>query len=233
MLICTPIQLKSQKAVIKQMQLLANKVDIAEIWLDHIEDLNLETLLKNKPLPILCVCKKLIDQGRFRGSYAEEADILIKAIKHGADYIDIPLKMPKQLCEKIIKGSRKQEAGSRSKIIFSYHHFKKTPPIKELRKKADEMVKRGADIVKLAVMGKTLKDCVEMIFLAKELQKKGIDHILITMGKEGVLTRLITPQLGGTMMFAPLKKTATTAPGQLTVKELKQLWGEFDHSANL
>ncbi len=228
MKICTPIQLSEQKKVIEQMSILAKKVDVAELWLDHIKDLDLSTLLKNKPLPVLCVCKKIIDKGKFKGTYAKEAEILIKAIKYGADYIDIPLKMNKKLSEKIILEAKngKREVGS--KIIFSYHNFKKTPSVSELRKKVDEMLKRGADILKLAVMGKKLKDAFNLIFLAQELEQKKIPHILITMGKKGVITRVLTPKLGGAMMFAPLKKSSSTAEGQLTVNELKKWWKVFE-----
>ena len=52
-LICVPIQEKSQKKVIKKLKELKGRVDLAEIWLDHIEDLNISELLKNKPLPVI------------------------------------------------------------------------------------------------------------------------------------------------------------------------------------
>lgn len=86
------------------------------------------------------------------------------------------------------------------------------------------MKKRGADIVKIAVQARTLDDCLSVILLAQELKHLHIPHILIAMGKKGRLSRILTPHVGGTLMFAPIKKSEATAPGQLTVKELRKAW---------
>ena len=91
MKICTPIQETSQSVTLKKIKALKGKVGLAEIWLDHIRDLDLKTLLKNKPLPVLCVCKKPADRGRFKGSNSQAVDLLLEAARNGADYIDIPL----------------------------------------------------------------------------------------------------------------------------------------------
>ena len=42
------------------------------------------------------------------------------------------------------------------------------------------------------------------------------------MGEEGKLSRIITLLLGGFMTYAALDKQQATAPGQLTVKQLKE-----------
>ena len=86
------------------------------------------------------------------------------------------------------------------------------------------MKKRGADIVKIAVMARSLEDTFTVITLAQLLQAQKIPHILIAMGKKGVLSRILTPVLGGTIMFAPLTSKKATASGQLTVNELKKAW---------
>lgn len=229
MLICTPIQHRSQKEVAHQLQQLKGKVDIAEVWLDHIQDLNISALLKNPPLPLLCVCKKALDKGLFKGSYQDQADILMEVVQHGSHYIDIPLKMPEKYSNKIIQEIRNQKSEIKTtKVIFSYHHFKKTPSKAILLKKIKEMRRRGADIVKIAVMGHNLQDSLNMIFLAKELESQNIPHILITMGQQGILTRVLTPFLGGTMMFAPLENSGSTAAGQLTVSELREAWSSIE-----
>ena len=92
---------------------------------------------------------------------------------------------------------------------------------------ARDMKKRGADIVKIAVMANILDDTFSIISLAQTLKEEGIAHILIAMGEKGILSRVITPLLGGNIMFAPLTKKGSTASGQLTVKELRKAWGMF------
>jgi len=221
MLICNPIQEKTQRVTLKKLNALKGKADLAEIWLDHIEDLDIQTLLKNKPLPVLCVCKKSAEKGRFKGSYAELAEVLSKAAQCGADYIDIPLqgfRIQDSGFSRLLAGSKKAE------VIISHHDFKKTPPLKTLLKKAHEMSKMGADIVKIATMARSLEDTFTIIFLAQLLQAEKIPHILIAMGKKGILSRVLTPFLGGTIMFAPLTSKKATASGQLTVEELEKAW---------
>lgn len=212
----------------KKALILAKKhADMAEIWLDHIKDLDIADLLKNKPLPVICVCKKQNENGRFKGSNTEALKILAEASKNGAEYIDIPESIIKKTKNKKKKfplirgiGGSKQK----TKIIISFHNFKKTPSLSVMLKKAEEMRKRGVDIVKISVTAKSYADTVQVIALAKHLQSKKIPHIIIAMGKKGALSRILTPTLGGTIMFAPISKTKSSAPGQLTVKELREAW---------
>lgn len=220
MKICIPIQARSQKEALKKLQNTAKKADLAEIWLDQIKDLDLEALLKVKPLPILCVCKDPADKGKFTGTFAELSNLLIQAIKFGADYIDIPIRMPEKLNKKIV-----QEAGKmKCKVIISHHDFKKTPGYSELKKMAVSLKKRGANIIKIATFAGDLQDAVNIVALAKHLEGLKIPHILIAMGRKGILSRILTPTLGGEMMFASLGKKGQTAPGQLSAKKLRQSW---------
>ncbi len=221
MLICTPIQEKSQKTVLKRVQELKKKTDLAEVWLDQIKDLDLKSLIKKAPLPLVLVCKKPAEKGAFKGSDARLAAILSDSCKFGAKYVDIPLvglRNKDYGLSKVIRNKKQ------TKIIISHHDFKKTPTLAWMLKTAHEMKKKGADIVKIAVMARSLEDAFTVISLAQILQAEKIPHILIGMGKKGILTRIITPFLGGTIMFAPLKTSKSTASGQLTVEELKKAW---------
>ncbi|MBU1935422.1 type I 3-dehydroquinate dehydratase [Patescibacteria group bacterium] len=213
--ICIPIQAKSQKQAKIELKKAAKVADMAEIWLDHIRDLDIPDLLKNKPLPVICVCKKANEKGKFKGTSKQLIEVLFEAAKHGADYIDMPFANSEL---------RTPNSELRTKLIISYHNFTKTPSTSVLLKKALEMHKKGADIVKISVMAKSLSDAIRIIALAKQLQSQKIPHILIAMGKKGILSRILTPTLGGTIMFAPLTKAKSSAPGQLSVNELKEAW---------
>ncbi len=194
MLICVPIQVKTQKEAIQKMRFLKGKTDLAELWLDSISDLDLPALFKRKPLPVICKGRKALE-----------------AAKLGADYIDL-----------LFLGETAPKTCA--KLILSHHDFKRTPSLARMLSLAMGMRRAGADIVKIAVMARSLADTLNVIFLAQELQRRGIAHILIAMGPHGRLSRVITPRLGGTIMFAPLKAGQANAPGQLTVRELKTAW---------
>ncbi|MBN2096503.1 type I 3-dehydroquinate dehydratase [Candidatus Peregrinibacteria bacterium] len=224
MLICTPVQEKTQEKANKRLQELKNKADLAEVWIDQIRDLDLRTLIGKAALPLVVVCKKPAEKGAFRGSWADVAVQLENACKFGAEYVDIPFNMPKNLSKKVVHSSTSVGIKKKTKIIISHHDFRKTPSSQWMLKTARAMKKSGADIVKIAVMARSLEDTFNLICLAQRLQAEKIPHILIAMGKGGVLSRIITPFLGGTIMFAPLKASRATASGQLTVAELKKAW---------
>lgn len=221
MKICVPIQAKIQKEALKRLrEAKKGGADVAELWLDQIGDLNLKTLLKTKPLPVVCVCKRVVDKGEFAGGFTALADMLLEAIECGTDYVDIPMSMPEKLSKKVVQEARKKKC----KVIISHHDFSTTPEYSKLIKLVDSMAKRDADIVKIATHAKGMDDTVNIISLASYYQGKKTPHILIAMGQRGILSRILTPTLGGEMMFATLKKGRETAPGQLTVKELQNAW---------
>lgn len=220
MKICIPIQAKTQKAVLKKIQNISKEADLAEVWLDQIGDLNMETLLKESPLPLLCVCKRLSEKGRFKGSYVTQAQMLLQAIKFGARYVDVHMQMPEKLNKKIVQEARKKHC----KVIISHHDFKSTPDYPKLVKIADFVKKRGADVIKVATLANCLQDSVNIIALGKYLQGSKTPYIAIAMGQKGILSRILTPTLGGEMMFATLGKVGQTAPGQISVTELKKAW---------
>ena len=91
MKICVPVQASTMTGAKKAMSEIKGKADMAEIWLDHIKDLDIRDLLKNKPAPVICVCKKPDEKGLFKGSWSDVAGILTEAIKNGAEYIDLPI----------------------------------------------------------------------------------------------------------------------------------------------
>ena len=206
----------------KALVLVKKHADMAEIWLDYIKDLDIADLLKNKPLPVICVCKKPNEKGRFKGTNKELIETLSDSLRYGAEYVDVPLNISDFRFQ--ISDLKSQFTNHKSQIIISYHNFTKTPSLTAMLKKAEEMRKSGADIVKISVTAKSYADTVQVIALAKHLQSKKTPHIIIAMGKKGALSRILTPTLGGTIMFAPVFKTKSSAPGQLTVKELKEAW---------
>jgi 3-dehydroquinate dehydratase type I len=225
MKICTPVQERTQKEVMERLKKLKGKADLAEVWLDHIHDLDVKNLIKKSPVPLFCVCRKKDEKGMFRGSDKELSEILTTVLEYGAAYVDIPYGMPKNLSTKITQSKCQRAKNPKCQIIISHHDFEKTPPTETMLKMARDMKKRGADIVKISVMAKSYEDTLSVIFLAQILQSENIPHILIAMGKKGILTRVITPLLGGTIMFAPLTKNQSSASGQMTVGELKKAWG--------
>jgi 3-dehydroquinate dehydratase type I len=62
---------------------------------------------------------------------------------------------------------------------------------------------------------------LKLIGYAKKANQKIIAHC---MGEKGKISRIMAPFFGAYMTFASLDKGAESAPGQLTVTEMKTLF---------
>ncbi len=116
--------------------------------------------------------------------------------------------------------SLKQQLPKTCKLIVSSHDFKKTASKEALTTRAEDMLKTGADIIKIATMVTKLADNEVLLELGAELQEQNIPHVLIGMGEMGLITRTLGYKLGNAFDFVSLG--SSTAPGQLTIEQAAQ-----------
>lgn len=109
------------------------------------------------------------------------------------------------------------------KLIISYHNFDETPSDKELEKIIKKMSKHKPYIYKIATKAKDFSDSLRMLKLLNTLTLTGKRAICICMGKEGKITRAAGHLFGNYLMFAPLDEKNASAPGQLTLKDLRKI----------
>lgn len=180
--------------------------DISEIWFDEISDFseaNFNEILKEKKKPIIY---------KWQGNHRNLEIVLGKNI----EYIDLDLKTGKSIINEI------RALSPKTKIIISFHDFKKTPKDQDLRKIISQMKAKKTDIFKIAVFANDLSDNFRIFKILSELVSKGQKAICICMGEKGKFSRIAGHLLGNYLMYAPLDKKDITAQGQLTVKELKK-----------
>ncbi len=209
-MICVPIKKKTPASLIKYLNEAQKKADLVEIWFDEIKlsDENLTEIFAAKKRPFIYKVSK--DQQNIENILSQKQKI---------EYIDIDLGSQKSLIEKVKKVSPK------TKIIISFHDFEKTPSDRELDKLAQKILHKGADIIKIATQAKGLSDSLRMLNLLKGLNAKKKKAICICMGKEGELTRATGHLFGNYLMYAPLKPSDKTAPGQIPLAELRKIYG--------
>lgn len=103
-----------------------------------------------------------------------------------------------------------------ARVILSQHDFKTRPA--HLTKTFLEMQQSPAAVAKLAWQARSIRDNIE----AFELMRAGPKPtIAICMGEAGALSRLLAKKFGAFLTFASLDDSSATAPGQLTIAELK------------
>ncbi len=196
--------------------------DIVELRLDRLEKIRgWEELLKHN-IPKIVTVRSKKEGGFFEGKEKERIEILIDAINRGVDCIDISLTTPQIEKKNVLKNAKK--AGS--SIILSFHDFEKTPTYEELKKKAEEMKKNGADFAKIIGFARSPEDSIDILkFLILARKEVEIPLIAFAMGEEGKFTRVSAPLLGSPLTYSSVGEKA--APGQMDVEEVIEILDKF------
>jgi len=169
-----------------------------------------------KTIPTVLTCRP--------GIYSDEerAALLKQGLELGAAYVDVETESPDAFLIDI-----KQCADlHRAKLIVSYHNFERTPGLEDLESMMIACFERGADIVKIATRINGTEDVLNLIALFGLPGQK----VILGMGPQGRILRIMGPYLGGVFTFASLEEGKETAPGQLSIKEMNDIYKVIDKS---
>lgn len=202
--------------------------DVVELRLDALSILDAPNVQN-----VLCAARAAIGQGipllatirtKKEGGLADLTDAaygeLGTAICHSglADLLDVEA----STAPAVIAAIQQQARESGVKTVFSSHNFAETPPTETMVKTLTDMVRRGADIAKLAVMPHTPADTARLLeATAQAAQATGNDTPLITMsmGQQGMVSRICGAAFGSCAGFATAG--VSSAPGQPAVPALR------------
>jgi 3-dehydroquinate dehydratase type I len=195
---------------------------IIELRIDSIPRINLKKLMAQKKGEILITNRSQKEGGFFRESEQERVALLLEAVTLGADYVDLEMGTEASLIRKLRKHIDTSGAGTQ--LILSYHNQETTPGFEGLKKKLEEGRKAGADIIKIVSLAGEMADNLEMLRLIPYARNKGLKVIAFCMGEKGKISRIMAPWLGSYLTYAAWAKGMEAAPGQMTIKELKQVF---------
>lgn len=108
-------------------------------------------------------------------------------------------------------------------VIISNHDLDKTPPKEEIISRLQRAAELGGDILKIAVMPTCAKDVLTLLDATRIMKEKYKDRpiVAISMGKQGIISRLAGGLFGSDLTFASAK--GISAPGQISSKELRKI----------
>lgn len=228
--ICTPIVEKTEEEIIKSAKKIKrSKIDIVELRADWFDDaLNIEKtekILKKlreifKEIPILFTFRTAKEGGKKDINKNKYAEMNIKVAQTGlVDAIDIEIFTVEEYIKDIVKEAHK----SGVKIVGSNHDFEKTPSREDIINRLKKMQELDVDILKIAFMPKDKKDVKTLISATYEMYTNYANKpiISISMGKIGLISRLMGELYGSSVTFGAVEKTS--APGQINVKDLKKV----------
>ena len=144
--------------------------------------------------------------------------MLEEAIELGVDFVDVEIETERFLLQKLITNKKGTQA------ILSFHNFQGTPSLKELKRICDRMTQRGTDIAKIVTFAKSWEDNLLILSLIPYARKRGQEIVTFCMGEKGKMSRIFAPLMGAVWTYAALNKNRASAPGQLTVQALKNIW---------
>jgi 3-dehydroquinate dehydratase type I len=216
--ICVPVvETNTNRARSKYLRA-ARKGLWTELRLDYLEQPDLKRLFRSHPGPVIATNRPPAEGGKWSGSEADRRALLEEALARGADFLDLEL-----AADSAWRRDLWQRRGE-SKIILSWHDFSGTPDMKILETTLQKMLAQEADVIKIVTMVQQPEDNLRLLSLIPQARAVGREIIAFCMGPAGKWSRITAPLLGSFLTFAPFTKKGASAPGQLTVNEVKRLW---------
>jgi 3-dehydroquinate dehydratase-1 len=191
--------------------LLVEEVSLVELRLDHIG------LDPAEIYPLLPGHWKTVATCRpGKQEISTRLDWLKKSMDLGATYVDMELESE----ESYLRQLKEHAERCGTLTMVSYHNFEETPAEEELAELLGACFDRGGEIAKVATLVRTSADLRSLISLYNLPGRK----VVVGMGTLGRITRVIAPYLGSEFTFTSPRGGMETAPGQLDLRQLQDIY---------
>lgn len=223
--ICISLCQPTVAALERSIRAAAEVGDLIEVRLDCLDAIELETdagsltkLLQQTPRDSILTYRPYGQGGERVLSEATRLAFWSDTI-FSASFFDVEL----DLAEKFnSNGATTSLPLDWSKTICSQHDFNGVPG--RLDQIYDRMGATPARVLKVAVQAGDALDCLAMFHLLERAHEDGREMIAIAMGEAGIATRILGPSRGAFLTYASLDGDTATAPGQLSVRELREVY---------
>lgn len=213
---CVSIAEKTPYKIKQILKIALKKSDYAEVRFDFlkIEQIPeaLETIKKDLK-KIVCTLRPKTEGGKFPGNEKERIAILKLIAEYNPFLLDVEFNTLKRNSSLV-----RYLKSTKTKLLVSWHDFKKTPSSAELKKKMNQMTKFSFN-VKIVSTAKSTNDSSRMLEL---YSKKGRNNLIsFAMGDLGKISRILCLYLGSPFTYVSLGNPV--APGQFSVDEVKKI----------
>ncbi len=179
-----------------------------------------EFLARHRDVTAIGTCRRKQHGGQFVGSLVAELEMLQKAAEAGCQIVDLEVESAEEAKPAQLAKFRASLREAGCALIVSFHDFTRT---KGLEQAADRIEVFEPDFVKVVSTARTLSDNLAVLKLIED-RSLGAHVVGIAMGEEGLLSRVLGPRAGGAFTFASPENGAETAPGQIKVRALRDLY---------
>jgi 3-dehydroquinate dehydratase/shikimate dehydrogenase len=218
--VCVPVCEKSLSALKEACQKASVVADMVELRLDCLNATefataaaNIESLVSSLSCPAI-VTFRAAEQGGRRTVSDDERRVFwgTQANDSAAALFDIEGDLFRGFTFQI----------DRSRMICSHHDFVGVP--ENLEQIYEELAATSARVIKIAVQASDITDCVPVFQLLARAGRESREVIALAMGDSGIATRILGPSRGALLTYGALADENSTAPGQLTVSQLRSLY---------
>lgn len=160
----------------------------------------------------IATCRREANGGQFKGTLAQEFEILQKAAAAGFHLIDVEV----ESAEEAKPAELEKLKASGAALLISYHDFSTTKGLDDVY---DRMKPFAADFLKVVSTARSLTDNITMMRFLERTSESA--HVVgICMGEQGVISRILGLRAGSAFTFASSTPGAETAPGQIDARTL-------------
>jgi 3-dehydroquinate dehydratase/shikimate dehydrogenase len=159
---------------------------------------------------LIATCRRTEGGGRLTGGVSHELFWLMEAHAAGCTWCDIEMETFRELPQQSVR-----DYAVPPKIMLSIHDFDRTPPLP----RTVEVAHHGqVDAVKIAALAKNYSDALRLLAPAK----KSRSFVAVPMGELALPLRVLALRAGSALAYAPVGET--TAPGQVSLQQMQQLY---------
>jgi 3-dehydroquinate dehydratase / shikimate dehydrogenase len=171
---------------------------------------------------LIATCRRLEAGGRYRGAIAKQLVHLADAIRAGCAWYDLEIetvrRCPPELLDVLLGDARQ---------LTSAHFFRGMPP--NLSRVAAELTRYRPDAIKIAARCDSLAESRKLL----DFGERRRNTIAVPMGDVALPARFLALRGKRAFAYAPVENA--TAPGQISLDELKSLYraGRFDSATRV
>jgi 3-dehydroquinate dehydratase / shikimate dehydrogenase len=216
--ICAVVAAASAPEMIAQLREALRETSTVELRLDWLANDSerrrfLAWLRRNRPkrAVLLATCRRRQGGGLFAGSIRAELHWLSQAAQAGCLWCDLEI----ETFRKLPRNSVRQHPLP-GRILLSIHDFKRMPQLNSAVVGLGS--RKDVDGIKVAGAARTIGDSVRLLQFAAGLR----NGVAVPMGEVGLPARLLALREGSQLAYAPV--AAATAPGQVSLQEMKHLY---------
>ena len=196
------------------LKAIENQIDLFEVRIDLIGP-GWKEVAGQLDKPWVACNRRRAEGGNWLGTETARIEELLKAIGLGASIVDVEVETPN--VEEIVESIK-----AKAKCLLSYHQTDWMLPLNEMRYIVHKQLEYGADICKVITTAQNFEDNLTALQINTEFPETRV--ISFAMGTPGMISRVFCPLIGGDFTYASIEKGKESAPGQITVGELRRIY---------